>query len=144
MFLLLHRVKYWKKVPLGTGTEFQVPIPVPNPNSNHPFLFSPKTCDAVLNSLLLSVLAMIFVSFSDTFNASTQPTCLLHYKECVPLTILWLLFDRVTKNVIVRYNLFCLFAYLFIFCHFRPNNLGCRTFGASLVRNGTSADVSVK
>ncbi len=41
MFLLLHRVKYRKKVPLGTGTEFQVPIPVlvpvqmwtvPNPN----------------------------------------------------------------------------------------------------------------
>ncbi len=29
MFLLLHRVKYRKKVPLGTGTEFQVPIPVP-------------------------------------------------------------------------------------------------------------------
>ncbi len=29
MFLLLQRVKYQKKVPLGTGTEFQVPIPVP-------------------------------------------------------------------------------------------------------------------
>ncbi len=29
MFLLLQqRVKYRKKVPLGTGTEFQVPIPV--------------------------------------------------------------------------------------------------------------------
>ncbi len=29
MFLLLHRVKYRKKVPLHTGTEFQVPVTVP-------------------------------------------------------------------------------------------------------------------
>ncbi len=41
MFLLLHRVKYRKKVPLGTGTEFQVPVQVqmwtvPNPIINKP------------------------------------------------------------------------------------------------------------
>ncbi len=36
-------------------------------SNNHPFLFSSKTCHAVLNSLSLSVLIMIFASFSDTF-----------------------------------------------------------------------------
>ncbi len=39
VFVVTQWVKYQKKVPLGTGTEFQVPIPVqiwtvPNPNSN--------------------------------------------------------------------------------------------------------------
>ncbi len=29
VFVITQRVKYRKKVPLGTGTEFQVPIPVP-------------------------------------------------------------------------------------------------------------------
>ncbi len=42
------------------------------------------------------------------------------------------------RHVIVRYNLFCLFAYSaehlnIYFCYFRPNNFGCRTFGESLV-----------
>ncbi len=31
VFVITQRVKYRKKVPLGTGTEFQVPIPVPVP-----------------------------------------------------------------------------------------------------------------
>ncbi len=42
VYVITQRVKYWKKVPLGTGTEFQVPIPVPVlvqmwavPNPNH-------------------------------------------------------------------------------------------------------------
>ncbi len=29
VFVITQKVKYWKKVPLGTGTEFQVPVPVP-------------------------------------------------------------------------------------------------------------------
>ncbi len=29
VFVITQRVKYRKKVPFGTGTEFQVPIPVP-------------------------------------------------------------------------------------------------------------------
>ncbi len=38
-FFITQRVKYRKKVPLGTGTEFQVPVPVqmwtvPNPTRN--------------------------------------------------------------------------------------------------------------
>ncbi len=38
VFVITQRVKYRKKVPLGTSTEFQVPIPVqmwtvPNPNN---------------------------------------------------------------------------------------------------------------
>ncbi len=31
VFVITQRVKYRKKVPLGTGTEFQAPIPVPVP-----------------------------------------------------------------------------------------------------------------
>ncbi len=52
-----------------------------------------------------------------------------------PLTLRGLLFDRVIKNVIVRQNLFGLFTYTesAFFGYFRPNNFGCRTFGASLV-----------
>ncbi len=74
-------------------------------NNHH---FSSKTCNAVLNSPSLSVLVMIEF-FSVSFNASTPPSCLLHYKECMPLTPRWLLLDRVTNNVIVRNNLFSLF-----------------------------------
>ncbi len=45
VFVITKRVKYRKKVPLGTGTEFQVPIPVlvpvqmwtvPNPSNDYP------------------------------------------------------------------------------------------------------------
>ncbi len=43
-----------------------------------------------------------------------------------------------SRHVIIRYNLICLLAYSVehrnsIFCYFRSNNFGCRTFSASLV-----------
>uniref|UniRef100_A0A671S3L5 Cytochrome c oxidase assembly protein COX15 homolog n=1 Tax=Sinocyclocheilus anshuiensis TaxID=1608454 RepID=A0A671S3L5_9TELE len=43
------------------------PLLIGDMRCSHPFLFSSKTCDAVLISLSLSVLVMIFASFSDTF-----------------------------------------------------------------------------
>ncbi len=53
VFVITQRVKYRKKVPLGTGTEFQVPIPVlvpvqtwtvPNPICDR----SEHTCEMIL------------------------------------------------------------------------------------------------
>ncbi len=95
---------------------------------NHLFLFSSETWDAALNSLSLSVLVMVFASFSDSFKYfHTADTF-----AAVVRASIW------SRHVIVRYNLFGLFAYSAehrksFFCYFRPNNFGCRTFGASLV-----------
>ncbi len=71
---------------------------------------------------------MVFASFSDSFKYfHTADTF-----AAVVRASIW------SRHVIVRYNLFGLFR-LFgrtpkeFFCYFRPNNFGCRTFGASLV-----------
>ncbi len=102
-------------------------------SNNHPFLFSSKTCDAVLNSLSLLVLVNDFCIFLLTLlNAPTLPRCMLRYKKCTPLTLCWLLFDHITKKVYVWYNLFGLFAYSSV-------NFGCQTFGASLIPRRNSA-----
>ncbi len=71
-------------------------------------------------------------------NASTLMACLLHYKQCTPLTLSLLPFDHVSKNFIIRYNLFRIFTYsrtperAFFCCYFQPNNFSCQTFSASL------------
>ncbi len=44
-------------------------------------------------------------------NASTLMACLPHYKQCTPLTLSLLPFDHVSKNLIIRYNLFRIFTY---------------------------------
>ncbi len=71
---------YYKKIKNDGGGRWASDIPVLRINigitantvyrskpNNHPFLFSSKTCDAVLNSLSLSLLLMIFASFSGSF-----------------------------------------------------------------------------
>ncbi len=71
-------------------------------------------------------------------NASTLMACLPHYKQCTPLTLSLLPFDHVSKNLIIRYNLFRIFTYsrtperAFFCCYFQPNNFSCQTFSASL------------
>ncbi len=72
---------------------------------------------------------MIFASLSDSFKYfHTAAVFAALVRESISL-----------RHVIVRYNLFGLFAYSAehrnsFFCYFRPNNFGCRTFGASLIR----------
>ncbi len=74
------------------------------------------------------VLVMIFASLSDSFKY-------FHTADVFAALVrasIWL------RHVIVRYNLFGLFAYSAehrkrFFCYFLPNNFGCRTFGASLI-----------
>ncbi len=66
-----------------------------------PFLFSSETWDAALNSLSLSVLVMIFASFSDSFKYfHTADT----FAALVRASI-W------SRHVIAWYNVFGLFAY---------------------------------
>ncbi len=95
---------------------------------NHLFLFSSE----MVSRSRCFMLVMIFASFSDSFKYfHTADTFAALVRESI-----WL------RHVIVRYNLFGLFAYSAehrksIFCYFRPNNFGCRTFGASLVFRGT-------
>ncbi len=97
-------------------------------SNNHLFLFSSETWDAALNSLSLSVLVMFFASFSDSFkyfHTADTFAALVHKS-------IW------SHHVIVRYKLLGLFTYSAehrnsFFCYFRPNNFGCRTFGASLM-----------
>ncbi len=75
--------------------------------NNHPFLFLSETWDAVVNGLSLSVLVMIFVSFSDKcFHTA------IIFAELVRASI-WLC------HVIVRYNLLGFFVY------FRLSNNRC-------------------
>ncbi len=90
-------------------------------SNNHLFLFSSETWDAALSSLSLPVLraVMIFASFSDSFKY-------FHTADVFAALVRASIWSR---HVIVRYNLFGLFAYYF-FCYFRPNYFGCRTFGA--------------
>ncbi len=71
---------------------------------------------------------MIFVSFSDSFKY-------FHTADIFAALVRASIWSR---HVIVLYSLFGLFAYSAehrkrFFCYFRPNNFGCRTFGASLV-----------
>ncbi len=90
---------------------------------NHLFLFSSETWDAALSSLSLSVLVMFFASFSDSFK----------YFHTVDVFAALVRASIWSRHIIVRYNLFGLFAYSAehrksFFCYFRPNN-----FGASLL-----------
>ncbi len=92
-----------------------------------PLLIGDMRCSA--KHCLCFLLVMFFASFSDSFKY-------FHTADVFAALVrasIWL------RHVIVRYNLFCLFAYSAehrnsFFCYFRPNNFGCRTFGASLVR----------
>ncbi len=98
-----------------------------------PFLFSSETWDAALSSLSLSVFRTcneFCVSLSDRFKCfhTTDVFAALAHAS------IW------SRNVIVRYKLFCLFAYSAehrnsFFSYFQLNNFGCRTFGASLENN---------
>ncbi len=97
-------------------------------SNNHPFHFSSERWDAALSSLSLSVLVMIFPSFSDSFKCFHTADMF----AALVRTSIW------SRHVIVQYNLFVLFAYSAehrksFFCYFWPNNFGCRTFGASLI-----------
>ncbi len=83
-------------------------------SNNHPFLFSSETCNAVLSSLSLPVLVMISASFSDSFKYFHTADMF----AALEFASIW------SCHVIVRYNIFTLFAY----------NFGCRTFGASLMQ----------
>ncbi len=81
-------------------------------SNNHPFLFSSKTCDAVLNSLWLSVLIMIFVSFSDTFKC-------FHTAD---------MFAVLVRAYLIM-SLYCLVQFIRsfrLFCYF--GNFSCRTW----------------
>ncbi len=96
---------------------------------NHLFLFSSETWDAALSSISLSELR----AYNDFCIFRWQFKILSHcWRVCCISTCIW------SCHVIVRYNLFCLFAYSAehrksFFCYFRRNNFGCRTFGASLI-----------
>ncbi len=91
----------------------------------------------MLSSLSLSVLRacnVFFASFSDSFkyfHTADTFAALVHKS-------IW------SRHVIVQYKLFGLFTYSAehrksFFCYFRPNNFGCRTFGASLLPSLQSA-----
>ncbi len=82
-------------------------------SNNHLFLFSSEIWDAALNSLSLSVLVMICVSFSDSFKCFHTADIF----AALAHTSVW------SCHIIVRYILFGLFA----------NNFGCRKFSASQV-----------
>ncbi len=99
--------------------------------NNHPFLFSSETWDAALtvSRCRCFVLVMIFTSFSDSF-------------KCFHIAVIFAALVRASvwsRHDIVQYNLFDLFTYSYyykrFFCFFRPNNFGCRTFGASLLNS---------
>ncbi len=75
------------------------------------------------------MLVMIFASFSDSFK----------YFHTADVFAALVRASIRSRHVIVLYNLFCLFVYSAehrkrFFCYFRPNNFGCRTFRASLIK----------
>ncbi len=96
-------------------------------SNNHSFLFSSETwdADAALSSIPLSVLVMIFASFSDGFKHCWNVWCI---SACLYL---------ITSLFGIIYSAFALIRpnteRAFFFCYFRLNNFGCQTFGASLV-----------
>ncbi len=79
MFLLLHRVKYRKKLPLGTGTEFQVPYWFKC--ERYPTLLVIKVHFQVRNPCLYQILCLHPESLLSQFILISESSLRCHYQH---------------------------------------------------------------